>query len=83
MWNEEFVQKSWNLSTEVVECNLRGQTVFLILFVIPINSVYKFVIPSKDEQYTYRLFILTGITVQQIGLHTKEGITSATIHIFV
>ena len=57
--------------TEDVECNLRGETAILILFVIPIYSVCKFEMPSTDEQYTYRLLILTGIKVQQIGLQNE------------
>ena len=57
--------------TEDVECNLRGETRILILFLIPIDSVCKFVIPSKDKQDTYRLSILTGITVHQIGLQNE------------
>ena len=37
------------ICTKDVECHLRGETLILILFVIPINSMCKFVIPSKDE----------------------------------
>ena len=59
------------ICTEDVECNLKRKTIFLLLFVVPINSLCKFVIPSNDEQYTYRLLILTGITVQQIGLQNE------------
>ena len=64
------------ICTEDVECNLRGEIIILILFVIPISSVCKFVIPSKDEHNTYRLLILIGITVQQIGLQNEGRITS-------
>ena len=56
--------------TEDVECHLRGETIILLLFVIPINSVCMFVIPSKDEQYTNRLHLLSVFSLSANSLLT-------------
>ena len=61
-----------DICTEDVECNLRGDIIDLIKFVIPIKFVCKLVTTSTDEWYTYRFLILTSISVQQKVLQ-KEG----------
>ena len=59
------------IRTEDVECNLRGETRTLILFVIPVKFVCKLMILSEGERYTLRLLILAGISVQQKVLQNK------------